>query len=103
GLDLFLDLPLSISEASLGATVSVPTLSAALELQVPPGTSSGKRLRLRGRGIHDPQGRHGDLYAVIRIVPPNGAMLTEPQRDELRRIAAQTPGVRTGQGWPAQS
>ncbi|HYE62256.1 MAG TPA: DnaJ C-terminal domain-containing protein [Phycisphaerales bacterium] len=101
GLDLTLELPLTIAEATLGATVSVPTLTGPVDLQVPPGTASGKKLRLRGRGIHDPQGRHGDLYTVIRIVPPKGGDLTPEQREVLAEIARVTPPVRRGDGWPA--
>jgi curved DNA-binding protein len=100
GLDLTLDLPLTISEATLGATVLVPTLDRPLELQVPPGTASGKKLRLKARGIHDAEGRQGDLYAVIRIVPPRGDSLTADQQQVLREIGAETPGVRAGPGWP---
>lgn len=99
GLDLTLDLPLTIAEATLGATVSVPTLSAPVETQVPPGTASGKKLRLRAKGIHDPQGRHGDLYAVIRIVPPKGDALTPQQRETLEDIAAVQPNPRSGAAW----
>lgn len=103
GLDLTLDLPLTISEATLGATVLVPTLDRPLELQVPPGTASGKKLRLKGRGINDAEGRQGDLYAVIRIVPPRGDSLTGDQQRVLREIGSETPGVRAGPGWPGST
>jgi DnaJ-class molecular chaperone len=99
GLDLYLDLPLTIAEATTGATVPVPTLTGPVELQVPPGTPSGKKLRLRGRGIHDPQGRQGDLYAVVKIVPPPGTELTDLEREELRKMAGRFLSPRTGPGW----
>jgi curved DNA-binding protein len=99
GLDLYLDLPLNISEATLGGVVQVPTLSGPVELQVPPGTPSGKRLRLRARGIHDMQGRQGDLYAVVKVVPPVATDLSEQEREELRTIATKTSGLREGPGW----
>jgi curved DNA-binding protein len=99
GLDLYLDLPVSIAEATLGAPVQVPTLTGPVELSVPPGTASGRRLRLRGRGIHDPQGRQGDLYAVIKIVPPSGEDLSESQRQELQAIGARGPSPRAGPEW----
>lgn len=71
GLDLHLEVPITISEALRGATVEVPTLAERVALRVPAGTSSGARLRLRERGIRDSRGgRVGDLYAVIRIVAP---------------------------------
>jgi DnaJ-class molecular chaperone len=102
GLDLLLELPLTIAEATLGAVVPVPTLTGPVELQIPPGTASGRKLRLKARGIHDPQGRHGDLYAVIKIVPPNGAELTQDQRDLLKEIAVSAHNVREGGGWPTR-
>jgi DnaJ-class molecular chaperone len=99
GLDLYLDLPLTIAEATLGEVISVPTLGGPVDLQVPAGTASGRKLRLRGKGIHDPQGRQGDLYAVIRIVPPAGKELTEAEGAELRRISAKGPAPRAGSSW----
>src|SRR5262249_14614193 len=92
GLDLFLDLPLSIAEATLGATVPVPTREATVELTVPPGTASGKKLRLKGRGIEDAQRTKGDLYVITRIVPPVG--LTQAEADALRSLCSRFPGVR---------
>src|SRR5690606_37366536 len=70
GRDVLIDLPLSITEAALGATVAVPTLSGRAEVVVPPGTSSGQRLRLKGQGVSGADGVAGDLYVVIKIVAP---------------------------------
>lgn len=96
GLDLYLDLPLSIAEATLGATVSIPTLQAKVELTIPPGTASGRKLRLRGKGIESGRGdgKCGDLYAIVKIVPPDGTELTEDERAALMRIAAKGPRIR---------
>jgi DnaJ-class molecular chaperone len=99
GLDLTVDLPLSIAEATLGATVRVPTLEGPVELVVPAGTASGKRLRLRRRGIRDEAGREGDLYALIRIVPPPPESLSETQRETLRALASAAPSPRQGPEW----
>jgi len=73
GRDLYLDVPVSVREAVRGAQVEIPTLEGRVTLTVPPGTSSGQRLRLRGRGIARPRGgSRGDLYAVVQIrVPRN--------------------------------
>jgi curved DNA-binding protein len=66
GADLLLDVPLSIVEATLGGKVDVPTLDGSrLEVKIPPGTASGAKLRLRGKGIAG-----GDQYLVFKIVPP---------------------------------
>lgn len=101
GLDLYLDLPLTIAEATLGASVEVPTLAGAVELTIPPGTASGARLRLRGRGIEDSRGGKGDLYAIVKIVPPDGRRLTDTERDALGKMVAKSPSPRSGPLWPA--
>lgn len=100
GLDLTLDLPLTICEATLGGTVSVPTLDGSVELVIPPGTASGKKLRLRGRGLANRQGRCGDLYAVVGVVPPEPEALTDDERQMLDQIGQKTPNPRSGPGWP---
>lgn len=66
--DIFLDLPLSPWEAALGAVVKVPTLAGAIELKIPENTQSGKKLRLKGRGL--PANNAGDFYVIIQIVTP---------------------------------
>ena len=100
GLDLTLDLPLTIREATLGGVVSVPTLEGSVELVIPPGTASGKKLRLRGRGLSNKQGRTGDFYAVVGIVPPDPTSLTEEDRQMLEQLGNRTPNPRSGPGWP---
>jgi DnaJ-class molecular chaperone len=72
GNDLLLDVPITPSEAVLGAKVEVPTLSeGTVVVTVPPGTSSGVKLRLRGKGVVDAQTKHtGDQYVVVKIVVP---------------------------------
>src|SRR5438094_2357866 len=63
GQDLYLDLPVTVGEATLGASVTVPTPDGDVSLRVPPGSQSGQRLRLRGRGVKDAKGNlAGDLY-----------------------------------------
>jgi len=79
GHDLYVDLPLSPWEAALGASVEVPTPAGAVSLKVPAGTSSGRKLRLAGRGLPRPRGAAGDLFAVAQIVVP--AQLSERERE----------------------
>jgi DnaJ-class molecular chaperone len=74
GTDIRLDLPVTLYEAALGAKVRVPTLDRPVELTIPPGTSSGRTFRLKGKGYPAKEGR-GDLLATIRIMLP-------PQSDE---------------------
>lgn len=68
GGDLYLDLPVSPWEAALGAQVKVPTPGGTVDLKIPAGSASGKKLRLKGRGI--PAKTPGDLYVVLQIVVP---------------------------------
>ena len=98
GLDLLLDLPLSFAEAALGTQVEVPTPDGPTLVRIPPGTSSGAKLRLRGKGIReDRSGNTGDLYAVVKIVAPR--QLSDRARTlmtELDQELAQRPR----DGWP---
>jgi DnaJ-class molecular chaperone len=70
GQNLRLNLPITLYEAVLGAKVRVPTLDGAVELAIPPGTSSGRIFRVKGKGM--PGKAAGDLYATVRIVLPEG-------------------------------
>jgi DnaJ-class molecular chaperone len=71
GRDLRLDLPITLYEAVLGGKVRTPTLDGEVELAIPQGASSGRVLRLRGKGLPPAsEGRHGDLLATLRIVLP---------------------------------
>jgi curved DNA-binding protein len=76
GRDLYLDLPLAPWEAVLGASVEVPTLAGTVEMNIPAGTTTGRKLRLGGRGLPGADGKAGDLYAIVQIeIPaePSGA------------------------------
>ena len=99
-LDLEIDLPLTYAEAALGKEVGVPTLEGEVFITVPAGTKSGKRLRLRGRGLTDPKGSSGDLYAIVQIVPPSAESLTDEDRAALERLDAKGPRPRTSPPWP---
>jgi curved DNA-binding protein len=88
GRDLYLDLPVSMREATLGAKVQVPTLEGRVTLTIPAGTDSGSKLRLRGKGVPS------DLYVVVQIrvprdLPPEAAekleALAEYEPADLRK------------------
>ncbi|HTG39158.1 J domain-containing protein [Sphingomonas sp.] len=70
GDDVRLDLPVSLAEAVLGGDVRVPTPDGTVSLKVPRGTSSGKTLRVRGRGFHRKDGTRGDLMVTLMIDVP---------------------------------
>ncbi|HEX6932567.1 MAG TPA: J domain-containing protein [Streptosporangiaceae bacterium] len=79
GRDLYVDLRLAPWEAALGTSVAVDTPGGEAKVKVPHGTSSGKRLRLRGRGLPHPRGTPGDLYAEAKIMVPPRPSRTERQ------------------------
>jgi curved DNA-binding protein len=88
-----MDLPLWPWQAVLGAEVRVDTPDGAVTLTVPPGTQSGQRLRLRGRGLPR-DGARGDLYAVVRIVVPTRPSTAEREAYEMLRRSASAPADR---------
>ena len=72
GENLRLEVPVGLEEAVLGAKVRVPTLDGSVTLTVPAGSSGGRTLRLRGKGLPKPGGGEGDLLVGLRIVLPEG-------------------------------
>jgi curved DNA-binding protein len=94
GNDVILQVPLTVAEAALGKTVDVPTLDGTrLGVKVPPGTSSGARLRLRGKGI-----KGGDQFIEIKVVVP--AAKDERSRELLQEFDRLHPmNPRTGPPW----
>ena len=93
GRDLTFDLPISVAEAIRGAKVEVPTLDGRATLTIPPGTDSGTRLRLRGKGVPDPRGgAPGDLFARIQIrVPRELDDAAKSALDALERVRRPRP------------
>lgn len=85
GHDLHFDLALAPWEAALGADVEIPTLDGPVLLTVPPGTRAGRRLRVRGRGLANGHGGHGDLYAIAHVDVP--ASLDERERELFEELA----------------
>ena len=83
GRDLYLDLPIAPWEGALGARVQVPTPDGALELGIPAGSWSGRKLRLKGKGLPGPT--PGDLYAVLQITAP--PVQTQAERDAYAALA----------------
>lgn len=86
GRDIHVDLRLTPWEAALGTTVAIETPGGEAKVKVPPGTSSGRRLRLRGRGMAGPRGQPGDLYAEVKIAVPT--KLTPEERRLFEELAA---------------
>jgi curved DNA-binding protein len=86
GRDITAPLPVAPWEAALGAKVPVDTPGGTVQVTVPPGSSCGRRLRLRGRGMPHPRGRPGDFYAEVRILVPK--TLSPDERRLFEQLAA---------------
>src|SRR5215211_3024708 len=81
--------PVTLAEAAQGATIDVPTPHGTISLKVPPNTSSGKRLRIKGHGVRPANHAAGDLFAEIEIELPEN--LTEEERKQLAEISNRHP------------
>ncbi|MFW5733119.1 MAG: DnaJ C-terminal domain-containing protein [Planctomycetota bacterium] len=88
GNDIHVDVPISVGEAVLGGKVDVPTLDGLTTVTIPPGTPSGRKLRLRGQGVEGRDGGKGDQYIAIKIVPPGD--LSEEGRELIEKFSEVT-------------
>jgi DnaJ-class molecular chaperone len=84
GDDLHLEVPVTISEALYGAKIDVPTLEGSVKLSVPPGTNSGRKLRLKGKGVPAKNGS-GDFYVTLVVKVPEEGLDAE----EVKAAAAE--------------
>lgn len=85
GADIETDLPLAPWDAALGAEVQVPILGGKASMKVPAGTQTGKRFRLRGKGLRKNKSDRGDLYAVAKIIVPKRLSARERELFEALR------------------
>ena len=84
GDDILRDVHISVFDAALGAKIDVPLLKGTVTLTIPPGTGSGKRLRVRGQGVRRTAGASGDFLAIVQIDVP--ATLTDEDRAALEAM-----------------
>ena len=97
GLDVLLDVPVSLYESLLGTKVQVPTLDGRVTITIPPGTNSGAKLRIKGAGVHRGADK-GDQYCVVKIVLPK--QLDETDRAMIDAIRLKHPiNARDGLPW----
>jgi len=92
GHDLYLDVPVAPWEAALGAEIEIPTLAGRVALKIPAGSKAGQRLRLAGKGLPNPHGAAGNLYAVLSVAVPS--VLNDRERklfEELRGASSFNP------------
>jgi molecular chaperone DnaJ len=81
GHDLSFELPVTVGEAVAGAEVTIPTFEGDVKLKVPAGSQSGRKLRLRGKGLPNLRGERGDMYAIVQVLVPDDS-------EEVRKAAA---------------
>ena len=85
GFDLYYELPISFSDAALGAKLSVPTPDGKAELNIPEGTQTGSTFSIRGKGVTKLNGRgRGDLYITVKVETPKG--LSRKQKELLKDL-----------------
>lgn len=87
GADLYCNVPITISQAALGAEIHIPTMNGEEKLIIPEGTQPGTLFRRKGKGLPDPHGGKGDLYVNVRVAIP--AKLTKEQKalfEQLHRL-----------------
>ncbi len=86
GDDLSIEVPVSFSEAALGATIDVPTQSGRVQMKLPAGTQSGQKIRLSGRGVKRKDGSAGDQYVIAKVEVPKS--LSERERELIEELKA---------------
>jgi DnaJ-class molecular chaperone len=86
GKNLDVTVPITLAEAIQGAKIDVPTPHGTITVTVPPDSSSGKKLRLKGQGVKAADGSAGDLFADLQVVLPKN--LSDDDREQLGTIAA---------------
>ena len=90
GDNILIKVPVSISEAGLGAKIEVPTIDGRALLKIPQGTKNGQKFRLRDKGVHDPRkDTHGDQIVEVALEAPD--VHDERTREILRELAALHP------------
>lgn len=92
GLDIYSRVKVDMTDAVLGTEVDAETMDGTVRLKVPPGTQPGQKLRLKDRGLKDPQGRKGDHYVEVEVRVPRN--ITERQRELLEQFKRSAAGSR---------
>jgi molecular chaperone DnaJ len=95
GSDLTIEVPVTFSEAALGANIKVPTLDGPVTMKIPAGTQSGKTFRLKGKGAPR-KGGTGDLLVTVRVTVPS--KLSKAERELLRQLQEHESSPRASLG-----
>jgi len=97
GQDILLDVPVTLAEAMLGASILVPTLHDQVTIRVPAGMSHGMKLRIPDHGVENSKGKRGNFYAVLKVIIPD--RLTAIDRKMIEELSARLPNPRSGHPW----
>ena len=99
GDDLTVTVPVSFSELALGTTLSVPTLDGKVGVRVPKGTTDGRILRVRGRGVAKRSGGQGDLLVTVKVAVPPSLEGAAKEALEAYAVAERSSGFDPRAGW----
>lgn len=97
GLNVLMNVPVTIAEATLGTTIKLPTIKGQVSVKIPPGSNSGQKLRIAGHGIENDRGDRGDFFAVVDVRIPED--LPDEAQQAIESIASQLPNPRHGMPW----
>ena len=103
GDDIHVTVPISITEASLGGKIEVPTIDGRTQLKIPPGTQSGQKLRMREKGVPSAtkDGARGDEIVEVKIVVPQ--LRDERSKEVMRELAKLNPEDPRAELWAKAS
>lgn len=87
--DIYIDVPISLKEALLGAEIEVPTVDGHSKIKIPPGTQGGQKLRVRGKGVIGPRGERGNQYVTVNIAVPKD--LDERSKELIEEFSRLNP------------
>ncbi len=89
GLDIYVNVPVTLGEALLGAEIEVPTITGTARIKISPCTQGGRKLRLRGKGVASKRGGHGNQYCVINITLPEA--LDKRSKELVNELESHNP------------
>ncbi|HBG46772.1 MAG TPA: hypothetical protein DDW94_07255 [Deltaproteobacteria bacterium] len=87
--DIYVDVPITLKEALLGAEIEVPTIDGPSRIKIPSGTQGGQKLRVKGKGVQGPRGERGDEYVVVKIAVPK--KIDDKSRKLIEEFEEQNP------------
>ena len=86
GLDLYMEMPITFSQAALGANLEIPTTTGKGNLKIPAGTQTGTKFKISGRGITNGRtGQTGNMYVIVRVVTPS--KLSSEQKELFNKLS----------------